>query len=156
MEQLTLGAMQFTAVVLMALLTFKLMVPHRRSQETAVATTARWLMASATATLTLHFLLQLTLDLRAMGVTQPVMLNLTMLIPASYLFSRAVLLLQRHGRLSRRDRWAGPLTWGAALTMQLGAILYDGLPLLADSSHRQWAETGDALCYLAMQTYYCS
>ena len=38
METLTLGTMQFTAVVLMALLTFKLMVPHKRSQETAVAT----------------------------------------------------------------------------------------------------------------------
>jgi len=35
MEQLSLGTMQFTAVVLMALVTFKLMVPHRRSQLTA-------------------------------------------------------------------------------------------------------------------------
>ena len=67
MEQLTLGAMQFTAVVLMALLTFKLLVPHRRSQETAVATTARWLMTGATATLVVHFLLQLTLGLRVMA-----------------------------------------------------------------------------------------
>ena len=154
METLTLGAMQFTAVVLMTLLTFKLMVPHKRSQETAVATTARWLMATATATLAVHFLLQLTLGLRAMGVTQSVMLNLTMLIPASYLISRAVLLLQRHGRLSRCDRWAGPLTWGAAMTMLLAAILYDGLPLLADSPQRQWAEAGGALFYLAMETYY--
>ena len=154
MKTLTLGAMQFTAVVLMALLTFKLMVPHRRSQETAVATTARWLMASATATLALHFLLQLTLGLRAMGVTQSVMLNLTMLIPASYLISRAVLLLQQHGRLSRWDRWAGPLTWGAAMTMLLAAILYDGQPLLSDSPQRQWAEAGGALFYLAMETYY--
>jgi len=154
METLTLGAMQFTAVVLMALLTFKLLVPHRRSQETAVATTARWLMATATAVLAVHFLLQLTLGLRAMGVTQSVMLNLTMLIPASYLFSRAVLSLQRHGRLSRWDRWAGPMTWGAAMTMLLAAILYDGQPLLSDSPQRQWAEAAGALCYLAMQTYY--
>ena len=154
METLTLGAMQFTAVVLMALLTFKLLVPHRRSQETAVATTARWLMATATAVLAVHFLLQLTLGLRAMGVTQSVMINLTMLIPASYLFSRAVLSLQRHGRLSRWDRWAGPLTWGAAMTMLLAAILYDGQPLLSDSLQRQWAEAAGALCYLAMQTYY--
>ena len=154
MKTLTLGAMQFTAVVLMALLTFKLLVPHRRSQETAVATTARWLMATATAVLAVHFLLQLTLGLRAMGVTQSVMINLTMLIPASYLFSRAVLSLQRHGRLSRWDRWAGPLTWGAAMTMLLAAILYDGQPLLSDSLQRQWAEAAGALCYLAMQTYY--
>ena len=154
METLTLGTMQFTAVVVMTLLTFKLMVPHKRSQETAVATTARWLMASATAVLALHFLLQLTLGLRAMGVTQSVMLNLTMLIPASYLFSRAVLLLQRHGRLSRWDRWAGPLTWGAVMTMLLAAIIADGKQLLADSPQRQWAEAGGALFYLAMETYY--
>ena len=154
METLTLGAMQFTAVVLMALLTFKLLVPHKRSQETAVATTARWLMATATATLAVHFALQLTLGLRAMGVTQSVMLNLAMLIPASYLFARAVLLLQRHGRLNRWDRWAGPLAWGAAMAMLLAAALADGGPLLGDSPQRQWAEIAGALCYLAMQTYY--
>ena len=154
METLTLGAMQFTAVVLMALLTFKLLVPHKRSQETAVATTARWLMATATATLAVHFALQLTLGLRAMGVTQSVMLNLAMLIPASYFFERAVLLLQRHGRLNRWDRWAGPLAWGAAMAMLLAAALADGGPLLGDSPQRQWAEIAGALCYLAMQTYY--
>ena len=154
METLTLGAMQFTAVVLMALLTFKLLVPHKRSQETAVATTARWLMATATATLAVHFALQLTLGLRAMGVTQSVMLNLAMLIPASYLFSRAVSMLLQHGRLSLWDRWAGPLTWGAAMTMLVAAALADGGPLLGDSPWRQWAEVAGALCYLAMQTYY--
>lgn len=154
MENLTLGTMQFTAVVLMALLTLKLLVPHKRSHEMALATTARWLMATATAVVAVHFLLQLTLGLRAMGVTQSVMLNLTMLIPASYLISRAVLSLQRHGRLSWWDRWAGPLTWGAAMTLLLTAILYDGQPLLSDSPQRQWAEAAGALCYLAMQTYY--
>ena len=154
MEKLTLGAMQFTAVVLMTLLTFKLLVPHKRSQETAVATTARWLMAAATATLAVHFLLQLTLDLRALGVTQSVMLNLTMLIPASYLFARAVLLLQQHGRLSWWNRWAGPLTWGVAMLLLWLAVLTDGQPLLGDSSQRQWAEVAGALCYMAMQTYY--
>jgi len=89
-----------------------------------------------------------------MGVTQSVMLNLAMLIPASYLFARAVLLLQRHGRLSRWDRWAGPLAWGAAMAMLLAVALTDGGPLLGDSPQRQWAEIAGALCYLAMQTYY--
>lgn len=154
MERLTLGAMQFTAVVLMTLLTFKLLVPHKRSQETTVATTARRLMATATATLAVHFVLQLTLNLRAMGVTQSVMLNLTMLIPASYLFARAVLLLQQHGRLSRWDRWAGPLAWGVAMLILVAAVIADGQPLLSDSPQRQWAEAAGALCYLAMQTYY--
>ena len=106
-------------------------------------------MPRATATLAVHFALQLTLGLRAMGVTQSVMLNLAMLIPASYLFARAVLLLQRHGRLNRWDRWAGPLAWGAAMTMLLAAALVDGGPLLGDSPQRQWAEIAGALCYLA-------
>ena len=154
METLTLGTMQFTAVVVMSLLTFKLLVPHKRSQETKVATTARWLMAAATATLAVHFALQLTLGLRAKGVTQSVMLNLAMLIPASYLFSRAVSMLLQHGRLSLWDCWAGPLTWGAAMTMLVAAALADGGPLLGDSPWRQWAEVAGALCYLVMQTYY--
>ncbi len=151
---MTLVTMQFTAVVLMTLLTIKLMVPHKKSQETVVATTARWLMAGGTTILAVHFLLQMTLGLRAMGVTQSVMLNLTMLIPASYLFARAVLLLQRNGQLNRWDHWTGPLTWGIVMTMLIAAIIADGQPLLSDTPQRQWAEKAGALCYLGMQAYY--
>lgn len=154
MNGLSLGTMQFTAVVLMTLLTFKLLVSHKRSQENSVATTARWQMAAATMILAVHFLLQLTLGLRAMGVTQSVMLNLTMLVPASYLFARAVLSLQKHGQLSLWDRWAGPLAWGVIMILLIAANIADGQPLLSDTPQRQWAEMAGALCYLLMQTYY--
>lgn len=133
MNGLSLGTMQFTAVVLMTLLTFKLLVSHKRSQENSVATTARWQMAAATMILAVHFLLQLTLGLRAMGVTQSVMLNLTMLVPASYLFARAVLSLQKHGQLSLWDRWAGPLAWGVIMILLIAANIADGQPLLSDT-----------------------
>ena len=154
MNGLSLGTMQFTAVVLMTLLTFKLLVSHKRSQENSVATTARWQMAAATMILAVHFLLQLTLGLRAMGVTQSVMLNLTMLVPASYLFARAVLSLQKHGQLSLWDRWAGPLAWGVIMILLIAANIADGQPLLSDTPQRQWAEMAGALCYLLMQSYY--
>jgi AraC-like DNA-binding protein len=65
-----------------------------------------------------------------------------------------VLRLQQHGRLSRWDRWAGPLAWGVAMLLLVAAVIADGQPLLSDSPQRQWAEAAGALCYLAMQTYY--
>ena len=52
---------------------------------------------------------------------------MTLLIPVSYLFARAVLLLQQHGRLSRWDRWAGPLTWGMAMVLLGAAVMTDGM-----------------------------
>ena len=151
---ITLQMMQFTAVVLMLLLTIKLMVPHKRRHETPLATHARWLMATATTVLVVHFLLQLTLGLRVMGVTQSVMLNLTMLIPASYCFSRAVLMLQLHGRLTRWDRWVGPLTWAVVMVMLAVAAVSDGQPLLSDTPELRLAENIGALCYMLMQAYY--
>ena len=68
-------------------------------------------MACASALLALQFVLQYTLGLRAMGVTQAVLLNLVVFVPCSCLFTFALLYLQRHERLSRKD-W---LPWVAAL-----------------------------------------
>ena len=152
---MTLGTMQFTAIVLMALLTQKLLLMlYRRGNENAVPLRATRMMAGATATLAVHFTLQLTLGLRQMGVTQSVMVNLALLVPASYLFSVAVLLLQKRGRLSRWDWLAGPLTWTIAMAMLAVAILADGQPLLSATPERRLAEIAGALCYLAMQCYY--
>ena len=93
---ITLSSMQFAAVVLMALLTVKLLVLQRGGKmESVLARRSRRLMAAGTAVLALHFALQLKYGLRAMGITQAVALNLTLLIPASYIFAVAVLLLQR-------------------------------------------------------------
>jgi len=153
-QLITLGMMQFTAVVVMTLLTQKLLRQRGKHRESRTATVARRLMTAATATLAVHFLLQLVFGLRLMGVTQSVMLNLTMLIPASYLFSRSVLLLQRRGQLSLADRWAGPAVWAVVMAMLAVAIVSDGQPLLSDTPERRLAEKMGAVLYMLMLGYY--
>ena len=146
----TLQMMQFTAVVLMLLLTVKLLFLRGRHIKSRQVRQARRLMAGGTMLLALHFALQLTMGLRLMGVTQSVMLNLAMLIPASYFFARAVLLLtssssvatrqneqvllrsllrplQRHGELSLTDQWTGPAVWMVTMAMLAVAALTDGI-----------------------------
>ena len=150
----TLQMMQFTAVVLMALLTVKLLFLRERRIKSRQARQARRLMTGGTMLLALHFALQLTMGLRLMGVTQSVMLNLAMLIPASYLFARAILLLQRRGELSLTDRWAGPAVWMVTMAMLAVAALTDGQPLLSDTLELRMAEKAGAVLYMLMQGYY--
>ena len=150
----TLQMMQFTAVVLMLLLTVKLLFLRERRIKGREAQQARWLMTGGTMLLALHFALQLTMGLRLMGVTQSVMLNLAMLIPASYLFARAVLLLQRHGELSLTDQWTGPAVWLVTMAMLAVAALTDGQPLLSDTLELRMAEKAGAVLYMLMQGYY--
>lgn len=150
----TLQMMQFTAVVLMLLLTVKLLFLRQWRIKSRYARQARWLMTGGTMLLALHFALQLTLGLRLMGVTQSVMLNLTMLIPASYFFARAVLLLQRRGKLTRLDRWAGPATWMVAMAMLGVAAMTDDRQLLSDTPQLRMAEKAGAVLYMLMQGYY--
>ena len=153
-DMVTLQMMQFTAVVLMLLLTVKLLLLPGWRAVSREAQQARWLMAGGTALLALHFALQLTMGLRLMGVTQSVMLNLAMLIPASYFFARAVLLMQRRGRLSLADRWMGPAVWMATMAMLAVAALTDGQPLLSDTPELRLAEKAGAVLYMLMQGYY--
>ena len=150
----TLQMMQFTAVALMLLLTVKLLFLRGRHIKSRQARQARRLMTIGTALLALHFTLQLTMGLRLMGVTQSVMLNLAMLIPASYFFARAVLLLQRRGELSLTDRWAGPAVWMVTMAMLAVAALTDGQPLLSDTLELRMAEKAGAVLYMLMQGYY--
>ena len=151
---ITLQMMQFTAVVLMLLLTVKLLFLRQWRIKSRYARQARWLMTGGTMLLALHFALQLTLGLRLMGVTQSVMLNLAMLIPASYFFARAVLLLQRRGLLSLADRWTGPAVWLVTMAMLAVAALTDGQPLLSDTLELRMAEKAGAVLYMLMQGYY--
>ena len=150
----TLQMMQFTAVVLMLLLTVKLLFLRERHIKSRQARQARRLMTGGTMLLALHFTLQLTMGLRLMGVTQSVMLNLAMLIPASYFFARAVLLLQRRGELSLTDRWTGPAVWMVTMAMLAVAALTDGQPLLSDTLELRMAEKAGAVLYMLMQGYY--
>ena len=151
---ITLQMMQFTAVVLMLLLTIKLLFLRERRIKSRQARQARRLMTTATALLALHFAIQLKTGLRVMGVTQSVMLNLAMLIPASHLFARAILLLQRRGELSLADRWTGPAVWTVTMAMLAVAALTDGKPLLSDTLELRLAERAGAVLYMLMQGYY--
>ena len=151
---ITLQMMQFTAVVLMLMLTIKLLFLRERRIKSRQARQARWLMTTATALLFLHFAIQLKTGLRLMGITQSVMLNLAMLIPASHLFARAILLLQRRGQLSLADRWTGPAVWTVTMAMLAVAALTDGQPLLSDTLELRLAERAGAVLYMLMQGYY--
>ena len=151
---ITLQMMQFTAVVLMLLLTVKLLFLRERRIKSRQARQARRLMTTATALLFLHFAIQLKTGLRLMGITQSVMLNLAMLIPASHLFARAILLLQRRGELSLADRWTGPAVWTVTMAMLAVAALTDGKPLLSDTLELRLAERAGAVLYMLMQGYY--
>ena len=151
---ITLQMMQFTAVVLMLLLTVKLLFLREWRIKSRQARQARWLMAGGTALMVVHFAIQLKTGLRLQGVTQSVMLNLAMLIPASYLFARAILLLQRRGNLSLADRWTGPAVWTVTMALLAVAALTDGEPLLSNTPELRIAEKAGAVLYMLMQGYY--
>lgn len=151
---ITLQMMQFTAVVLMLLLTVKLLFLREWRIKSRQARQARWLMAGGTALMVVHFAIQLKTGLRLQGVTQSVMLNLAMLIPASYLFARAILLLQRCGELTLADRWTGPAVWTVTMAMLAVAALTDGEPLLSNTPELRIAEKAGAVLYMLMQGYY--
>ena len=151
---ITLQMMQFTAVVLMLLLTVKLLFLREWRIKSRQARQARWLMAGGTVLMVVHFAIQLKTGLRLQGVTQSVMLNLAMLIPASYLFARAILLLQRRGNLSLADRWTGPAVWTVTMAMLAVAALTDGEPLLSNTPELRIAEKAGAVLYMLMQGYY--
>ena len=151
--------MQFSAIVLMTLLTLALvfLLPKWKSWD-PVINKARRLMACGSALLALQFVLQYTLGLRAMGVTQAVLLNLVVFVPCSCLFTFALLYLQRHDRLSRKD-W---LPWLAAYLLILMMLtvgwLASGQSLLSDAREIRWAEIGGCVIYFAIQlrsTYFC-
>lgn len=151
---ITVKMMQFTAMVLMLLLTLKLLLLHDFRIKTKEARRARWLMVGGMALLALHFFLQLKTGLRQMGVTQSVVLNLIMLMPVSYIIARALLMLQRRGKLSRADRWTGPLAWIVTMALLAVAAMTDGQPLFSDTPQLRTAEKIGAVLYMLMQGYY--
>ena len=150
----TFQMMQFTAVVFMMALTFKLLLLHGRRSASKVATNSRWLMVAGMLTLSLHFTLQLVLGLRLMGVTQAVMLNLALLMPAAFLLSWAIMLLQRRGQLNRADWMVGPVAWLLTIAMLGVAAATDGQPLLTDTPELRRAEIAGAAVFMLMQAYY--
>ena len=146
--------MQFTAIVLMIGLTLKLLLLPRRVEENNVTGRSRWLMFCGTALLGVQFVLQLALGLREKGVTQAVMLNLTVFTLVSWLLSLAILRLLTQGRLSRMDAWLGGGVWAAETVLIAAAAMTDGETLLSGSHRLQTAETVGSVLYFAMQCYY--
>lgn len=150
-----MSEVQFTAVVLLSLMALALvmLLPSYVGRD-RVMNRSRWLMTAALALLAVQFLLQHSLKLRQMGVTQAVELNLVFFIPCSALLGLSVLNLQRQGRLSRMERWAAVPTWVAAMACLLWAETTDGQPLLAQSERMFWAEIAASIIYAIMQIYY--
>ena len=146
--------MQFTAIVLMIGLTLKLLLLPRRVEENSVTGRSRWLMFGGTALLGVQFVLQMALGLREKGVTQAVMLNLTVFTLVSWLLSLAILRLLTQGRLSRVDAWLGGGVWAAETVLIAAAAMTDGETLLSGSHRLQTAETVGSVLYFAMQCYY--
>ena len=146
--------MQFTAVVLMIGLTFKLLILPRRVEENSVTGGSRRLMLSVTVLLGLQFFLQLVLGLREKGVTQAVMLNLTVFTLVSWLLPLAVLRLLTQGRPNRLDTWLGGAVWLTELMLIAVAASTNGAMLLNDTAQMQQAEKIGSILYFAMQCYY--
>jgi len=146
--------MQFTAVILMALLTLKLLLLPSKAIVSPVMRRAWWLMVVGIAIIGVQFLLQYIFGLRAMGVTQAVMLNLAMFIPSSWLLALSLICLQRQGFISRSDQYMGLLTWLVSLSLMAYAALNDGQPLLAGSEAMREAEIAASVLYMAMMVFY--
>ena len=136
-----MSEVQFSAVVLLSLMALSLvmLLPSYVGRD-KVMNRSRWLMAAALALLAVQFLLQHSLKLRQMGVTQAVELNLVFFIPCSALLALSLLNLQRQGRLSRMERWAAVPIWVAAMTCLVWAETTDGQPLPTQSERVLLAE----------------
>jgi len=146
--------MQFSAIMLLTLLTLKLLLLPRKVGVSPHVGIARWLMTVGIILLDIQFLLQYTLGLRAMGVTQAVLVNLIMFIPCSWCICLSVLYLQRQGRVSRLNRSIGGFVWALVLLLLGIAAAIDGQPLFCDTPELHWAEVISSILYLFMQGYY--
>jgi AraC-like DNA-binding protein len=147
--------MQFTAIVVMFLLTLTLiMLLPRRVVRDHVFSRSRWLLAGGTSLLCIQFLLQYELKLRAMGVTQGVFLNLLIFVPASQLFCLAITNLQRQGNIRQREWMVGTIIYVVIVALLLSATALSGMNPLADTPAMRYAEIASAVLYSAMTFFY--
>lgn len=148
--------MQFSAIVMMVMMCSALIVlmPGRVKLD-RVINRSRWLMVGALGLIGVQFLVQYITQLRTMGVTQAVLVNLAFFVPASSLMNLTILNLQRQGRLTRFERWI----WvGVALLVYIClavAVATDGHPIGELSDRVLWTEIVMSVIYAAIQAYYC-
>lgn len=151
---ITIGEMQISGVLTMAMLSAMLMlcIPHRSIRRSSF-THARWLMAAGTGLIALQFMLQYIFGFRQMGVTQAVLCNLLLFTPATLLCSMAILCMQRHGKVSRKE-WVTVCSI-CALTelILLTTMLTDGVPIEQESQALRMAEYAGGVLYVLMQSY---
>lgn len=150
-----MGEAQFSAMVLMAVLTITLSVllPRKVSGD-QMLNRSRWMMAGGTALMSIQFLLQYLLKLRMMGVTQAVMVNLLFFIPCSWLFTLSIFNLQHEGQIRRSIWWNGIVTWLVVVIVLIVAAFISGKSLLVDTPEMRIAEYISALAYCVMQVNY--
>jgi len=147
--------LQFSAVVMLLLLTMELVVLlPRRVVRDKMMNRSRWLLVTGLAVLGTQFLLQYIFGFRTMGITQAVMVNLLFFVPCSSLFSLSLLNLQQQGRLTRQNWLVALMATLLVWTMIALAAYFDGVPVLAESELLRGAEYASGIVYTLMQIYY--
>lgn len=146
--------MQFTAMVLMSMLTLTLvfLLPRRADGDWSFVR-SRWLMAGGVALLAVQFLLQYVFGFREMGLTQAVMVNLLFFIPTSITISLALVGLQNQGPLSWGKWMPGLVAYGLTVSSICWAAVVTG-DLLGATEEMKRAEYLASFAYLVMQLYY--
>lgn len=147
---MTLGELQFGALLLTSVLTFDL-ASRRLKRAGRAYNHSRWLMVAGIGMIAAQFLVQYTLHFRQMGVTQGVAVNLLFFMLASWLVSLAVLNLLRRGHVSRSERYFGLGCWGVVVIILACGTLADDGPLLSDTPSMRTAEYAAAIVFALMQ-----
>jgi len=147
--------MQFSVVVMTILMcsALTLLMPGRVKRNTVI-NRSRWLMVGALGLIGMQFLIQYVTQLRAMGVTQAVLVNLTVLLPASALMDLSILNLQRQGRLNKLEKWGWIAAWLVVTGGLAVAVWIDGHPLEQLSERVRMTEIMMSIVYASMQMYY--
>jgi AraC-like DNA-binding protein len=124
---MNVGEYQFSATLLMALLTLSLafVLPLKVGLRDDV-NRSRWLLATGSLLLTVHFYLQYRLGFRTAGnVDDSVFLNLLFFMPASWLINLSMLYLLRKGNLQLWEWLTGPIVYGVSLAILIAGKLWD-------------------------------
>ena len=126
----------------------------RRSRKHAGFAYGRWLMAAGTTMVAVQFLLQRIGGFRHMGISQAVLWNLLLFMPACLIINMAVLHIQRRGSVSRREWLLGGAICGLNTLILITTLLADGVPFEEESKALTWAEYASAVLFMLMQCYY--
>ena len=151
---ITIGEMQISGTLTMLMLSVMMIlcVP-RHSRHSGSFAKARWIMAVGTGLISLQFLLQYIIGFRQMGITQGVLLNLLLFMPASMLCCMAILYVQLQGHVARKNWIVGGGICGLSALILISTVLLDGIPLQQESKVLRMTEYIGAVLYVVMQTY---